>query len=96
VANATGTSIKGVQSLIVDGANYGGVAVRLAGPWDGTAKYQGFISVELYQDDNYFQVSGSPLWYQGVILPLPYVAGQIYVVVANWRYSGLSWNVDTF
>jgi hypothetical protein len=93
---ATGTSVKGFQGLLYDAEGLNSAAVRLIGGFPSGPKKQGFISVQVYNGANFFQIAGQSLWYEGVIwFTLP-TAGLPLYLVASWEYAGLDWEAVTF
>lgn len=94
---ATGVSVKGVQTLIVETEPLYSVAVKVLPSFPIESVYKGFISIEIDNLVDVYQAEGRSLWYQGVLLFLPPELRSIeYRVVANWRVDGLAWEVITY
>ena len=97
MASASGVSVKGPQGLVYSSVTTDRfVAVRLDQPFVYQAKNVAFVSCEIYNGVAAYQTAGMSLWYQGVFFDIGPGYGYPFTVVANWKYDGLLWVVDTF
>lgn len=97
MASASGTTVIGTQLLVYDPDGLTRVAVLIEGGFPVQARYVGYVSIEVFNGLNSYQVVGMPIWYEGVLLAVPsYASGLPYSVVATWRVPDLQWQVSTF
>lgn len=93
--SATGTSVKGIQQLVFDASAINYAYVRVLEGSIGAANLRGFISLEFYNSVSWYQVVGSSLWYEGLVLVPGGGFNTNLLVLANWREDGLTWEAGT-